>query len=99
MKALACVALLLTAGLAPADTESDLRKLCAEQERQIIALEKQIDALHSEVALERRRARGSATPAPPTPAPAKPSASYKVQNGDTLSSIARRYKTTTTALM
>lgn len=97
MKALACVALLTAAGVAAADTESDLRKLVAEQERQIVALENKIDSLHSELALERRRARGqSSTPAPTA---AQPSESYKVQNGDTLSSIARRYKTSASALM
>lgn len=99
MKALACVALLITAGVSAADTESDLRKLCAEQERQIVALEKQIDSLHSELALQRRRARGNTTASLPTPATTTPAESYKVQDGDTLSSIARRYKTSASALM
>lgn len=101
MKALACVALLSTVGLAQADTTSDLSNLCAEQERQIIALEKKIESLHSELALERRRARGttSATTPPSAASLAQASATYKVQNGDTLSSIARRYKTTSSALM
>ena len=100
MKALACVALLTTAGLAQADPTTDLRKLCAEQERQIVALEKKIESLHSELALERRRSRGPAPEATPTAVvSAQPGATYEVRNGDTLSSIARQYKTTSSALM
>ncbi len=68
----------------------NLRDRCAEQERQIRTLEAEIEKLHSQLALERRRARGAAPEA---------STSYVVKNGDTLSSIARRYDTTAEALM
>ena len=104
MRALASAFILLLgpgALLADGRTELDiLRARCTEQERQIRALEKEIESLHSQLALERRRSRGvdpsaaPASPLPPTPAPA-----YVVKAGDTISSISRRYHTSADVLM
>jgi LysM repeat protein len=114
MNALACLTLLGTAGLTFANPNPvDLQKRCAEQERQIAALEQEIGTLHSQIALERRLSRGAeAAPsakqpsakqpsasAAKTPTPAKSAETYKVRSGDTLSSIARRYKTSVKSLM
>ncbi|MFM1559766.1 MAG: LysM peptidoglycan-binding domain-containing protein [Roseibacillus sp.] len=104
MRALASALILL---LGPASVLADgrseldiLRARCTEQERQIRTLETEIESLHSHLALERRRARGLEPSAPlaysatPTLAP-----SYTVKPGDTLSSIARRYRTSADGLM
>ena len=104
MKALACLALIGSAGLVFATPNpDDVQKRCTEQERQIAALEKEISALHSQIALERRLARGvDATPAAAGVSAAsagKATETYKVVSGDTLSSIARRYDTSSKALM
>lgn len=108
MRALATALLLLlgpASYLAEGRSELDtLRARCTEQERQIRTLEGEIESLHSQLALERRRSRGaepSAAPAAPlTPAnSAESAASYTVKTGDTLSSIARRYRTSAEALM
>jgi LysM repeat protein len=109
MNALACLTLLGTAGLTFANPNPvDLQKRCAEQERQIAALEQEIGTLHSQIALERRLSRGaeadpaakkSAASTAKTPTPAKSAETYKVRSGDTLSSIARRYKTSVKSLM
>jgi len=86
-----------------ADGRSDLdilRARCTEQERQIRTLEEEIESLHSQLALERRRSRGvepSAAAASPI-APARVE-NYTVKHGDTLSSIARRYRTSADELM
>lgn len=102
MRALALTALVLSASLASANPEATvLRQRCSEQERQITALETEIEALHSQLALERRRSRGAAVPVDVKNAPvAVPvTKAYKVQAGDTLSSIARRNGTTAPNLM
>ena len=102
MRALASVLILL---LGPASLLADgrseldiLRARCTEQERQIRTLETEIESLHSHLALERRRARGLSAPlaysATPTLVP-----SYTVKPGDTLSSIARRYRASADRLM
>lgn len=106
MRALASVLFIL---VGPASLVADgrteleiLRARCNEQERQIRALETEIESLHSQIALERRRARGAtaevAATTPPAPAPAQ-SEEYVVKTGDTLSSISRRYHTTVDILM
>lgn len=99
MRALALTALVLTAPLASADSEATLRQRCAEQERQIATLETEIESLHSKLALERRRSRGS-TPVSVENAPKAKTVTtaYKVKAGDTLSSIARKNGTTVTNL-
>lgn len=77
-----------------------LRARCAEQERQIRTLEKEIEDLHGQLALERRRSRGvePSAAAASSVAPS-PAADYTVKTGDTLSLIARRYRTSAAALM
>ncbi|MBL47931.1 MAG: hypothetical protein CMP28_03140 [Roseibacillus sp.] len=75
-----------------------LRARSSEQERQIRSLEAEIENLHSQLALERRRARGARTNAVEDRTP-NPSASYTVRTGDTLSAIARRYNTSTENLI
>ena len=79
------LALALTVLLGPAALVAEgrteleiLRARCTEQERQIRTLEVEIENLHSQIALERRRARGAALTTPEstpaaTPAPAKAS--------------------------
>ena len=75
-----------------------LRARSTEQERQIRALENEIENLHSQLALERRRSRG-VQPSNSSASPASPTRfSYTVRTGDTLSAIARRYKTSADAL-
>ncbi len=104
MKPLAYASILLlgpVALVAEGRPELDiLRARCTEQERQIRTLETEIESLHSQLALERQRARGIepsiAAASPVDPAPA---ATYTVKVGDTLSSIARRYHTSAEALM
>ena len=76
-----------------------LRARSTEQERQIRALETEIENLHSQLALERRRARGLEAPADPISPPLDAPKSYTVQTGDTLSAIARRHNTTADALI
>ncbi|MEO1844223.1 MAG: LysM peptidoglycan-binding domain-containing protein [Akkermansiaceae bacterium] len=104
MRALASALILL---LGPASVLADgrseldiLRARCTEQERQIRTLETEIESLHSHLALERRRARGLEPSTPlaysATPAPAP---TYTVKPGDTLSSIARRYRASADGLM
>ncbi|NNC86970.1 MAG: LysM peptidoglycan-binding domain-containing protein [Akkermansiaceae bacterium] len=106
MKALTALPLLaLGLSILPvqARTETDiLRARCAEQERQIRALETEIDRLHGLVALERRRSRGAAEAVAQNATPAQATASpktYSVKSGDTLSSIARRYHTSAATLI
>ena len=104
MKILA-TALIFTLGSATALVEARsetevLRERCNEQERQIRALEGEIEGLHSQLALERRRARGAmVVEATPKKSPAPKKQTYTVNTGDTLSAIARRYHTTADALM
>lgn len=101
MRALALTALVLTAPLAFGESEASLHQRCLEQERQIAALETEIDSLHSKLALERRRARGTdeITVADAPVAVPVATQGYKVQSGDTLSSIARRNGTSADSLM
>lgn len=104
MRPLAFALILLTgpgALLADGRTELDiLRARCNEQERQIRTLEKEIESLHSQLALERRRSRGvEPSAAPASPLPPAPQPTYTVRTGDTLSSIARRYDTSAEVLM
>ena len=75
-----------------------LRARCSEQERQIRTLETDIENLHSQLALERRRARG-ADPGARSAASPKSQETCTVKTGDTLSSIARRYNTSVDTLM
>ena len=76
-----------------------LRARSTEQERQIRALETEIENLHSQLALERRRARGLEAPAEQISPPLVTPKNYTVQTGDTLSAIARSYNTTADALI
>ena len=75
-----------------------LRARCSEQERQIRTLESDIESLHSQLALERRRARGVHASVSPEPT-AKASRACVVTTGDTLSSLARRHDTSVGNLM
>ena len=75
-----------------------LRARCSEQERQIRTLETDIENLHSQLALERRRARGADAGARSATSP-KSQETCTVKTGDTLSSIARRYNTSVDTLM
>lgn len=103
MRALACIALLLPATLATAVANPDVKTLqnrCAEQERQIVSLEKEVDSLHDQLALERRRSRGAHVAAPlPAVPKAEATRPYKVQPGDTLTGIAKHNGTTPELLM
>lgn len=119
MRALACITAFLLGPLSlfsEGRTELELlRSRCTEQERQITALEKEIEQLREQVAFERRRARHStaaaAKPATPAPAPAVATSTgqeagkkespqrYAVKAGDTISAIARRYHTSSKSLM
>lgn len=112
MKALAALTfLIVAAGTLPVEARDEvdqLRARCTEQERQIRALEDEIERLHGVVALERRRSRGAsdskvASAPAPTAAPVEPKkpaeATYVVKSGDTLSSIARTYHTRASILM
>lgn len=88
MKTIALVTASLIAPLstlAPAQSADALRAKCAEQERQIKQLEKEIDSLHALLGKE-----GSKKAAPNMVA-AQTSGFYKVQKGDTLSKIARKH--------
>ena len=69
-----------------------LRARCSEQERQIRTLETDIENLHSQLALERRRARGAHASVTPD-LPVEASGACTVTTGDTLSSLARRHDT------
>jgi len=91
------VSLTLAAVAAPALAETGIESLerrCAEQERQIRQLE-----------AENSRLRSLLTTAEEVPAPvdatekAAPERHYTVQEGDTLSKIARRHQTTTAELV
>lgn len=99
-----CVSVLLLAlsPLALGEERSELQMLRArssEQERQIRTLEKEIEKLVSQLALERRRSRGvDPSAAPSSPLPSQPK-SYEVKAGDTLSSISRKYQISTSSLM
>ncbi|HJM65455.1 MAG: hypothetical protein CMN05_16555 [Roseibacillus sp.] len=85
--------------LAEGRSELDiLRARCGEQERQIRTLETDIENLHSQLALERRRARGADASATSAAHP-KSVETCTVKTGDTLSSIARRYNTSVDTLM
>jgi len=75
-----------------------LRARCSEQERQIRTLETDIENLHSQLALERRRARGADAGARSATSP-NSQETCTVKTGDTLSSIARRYNTSVDTLM
>ena len=75
-----------------------LRARCSEQERQIRTLETDIENLHSQLALERRRARGADASAR-SAAPPESVETFTVKTGDTLSSIAHRYHTSVDTLM
>ena len=77
-----------------------LRARSSEQERQIRTLESEIETLHGQLALERRRSRAtslvSSAAVPPVKIEAK---SYVVTTGDTLSSIAREHRSSVADLM
>ena len=75
-----------------------LRARCSEQERQIRTLETDIENLHSQLALERRRARGAHASVRPD-LPVEASGACTVTTGDTLSSLARRHDTSVGNLM
>ncbi len=99
MRALAFTALVLIAPFASADSEAILLQRCSEQERQIATLETEIESLHSQLALERRRARRSATVVVENAPKAKTvTKAYTVKAGDTLTSIARKNGTSVTNL-
>ena len=86
--------------LAEGRSELDiLRARSTEQERQIRTLETEIESLHSQLALERRRSRGIDHSAPSVATPSAKRANYTVRTGDTLSSIARRYHISAEGLM
>ena len=77
-----------------------LRARSTEQERQIRNLETEIESLHSQLALERRRAQGRKITSPPVVIPSRvDSRSYIVSTGDTLSSIARKHEASVGNLM
>ena len=77
-----------------------LRARSTEQERQIRNLETEIESLHSQLALERRRAHGRKITSPPAVIPSRvDSRSYIVSTGDTLSSIARKHQASVGNLM
>ncbi len=75
-----------------------LRARCSEQERQIRTLETDIENLHSQLALERRRARGAHAGVRPD-LPVEAAGACTVTTGDTLSSLARRHDTSVGNLM
>jgi LysM repeat protein len=86
--------------LAEGRSELDiLRARSTEQERQIRTLETEIESLHSQLALERRRSRGIEQSAPSITTPSAKRANYTVRTGDTLSSIARCYHISAEGLM
>ncbi|MCU0796374.1 MAG: LysM peptidoglycan-binding domain-containing protein [Akkermansiaceae bacterium] len=105
--------LLTSADLGAQETPEELRQRCEEQERQIRRLELENSRL-KELVNDRTQPPPSprltpetedtpaepATPAvaPSTPAPA-PAATHTVKAGETLSQIARRYRTTAAALV
>ena len=72
MKVLATALILLTGpatAVVHGRSEAELlRDRCNEQERQIRALESEIESLHSQLALERRLARGATVASPAKPA-------------------------------
>lgn len=78
---------------APASSDVDsLRQRCAEQERQIKVLEKEVDSLNSLLAV-----KGMAPKAPA--AKASNSSTYIVRSGDSMSKIARNNSVNLDALM
>ncbi|GAA5495034.1 hypothetical protein Rhal01_01204 [Rubritalea halochordaticola] len=89
MKTIALVTASLVAplsSLAPAQSADTLRAKCAEQERQIKELEKEIDSLHALLA----KSGDKPTITSKQGATNTSYATYKVQKGDTMSSIARK---------
>lgn len=86
--------------LAPAASETQqLRSRCAEQERQIKELEKELDNLHA--LLEKKVNSGSkiAAKSPSTTATSSATSQYTVRKGDSLSSIARKHKVSLNSLL
>lgn len=84
---------------APAASEVDtLRQRCAEQERQIKELEKEVDSLHSLIERDNRTANaGTLSVASSTQTSA--GATYTVRSGDTMSKIAKQNSLSLGALL
>jgi len=86
--------------MAPAKSQLEtLRDKCAEQERQIKELEKEVDNLHSLLNRDAKRSGQTATTRPSPSTSKNTLSSYKVKKGDSLSKIARKNNTSLAKLI